>query len=63
MLDAAGEPAAVSARLKGDDIAGDEALIGASLTQPSCFIAGSRDPVRNMVGGDIYADPGAPCPA
>lgn len=47
--------------LDAADEAGDEALIGASLTQPSCFIAGSRDPVRNMVGGDIYADPGASC--
>ncbi len=31
-----------------------------TLAQPSCFIAGSRDIVRNFVPGmDLYADPGA----
>lgn len=47
--------------LDATDEAADAGLIGASLTQPSCFIAGSRDPVRKMVGADIYADPGASC--
>jgi pimeloyl-ACP methyl ester carboxylesterase len=41
----------------------DEAdLIGALVTQPSCFIAGELDPVRGMIPGvDMYADPGAAC--
>lgn len=44
------------------DAADETALVGASLDRPSCFIAGSRDPVRNMVpGGDLYADPGSAC--
>lgn len=37
-------------------------IIGAAVTQPSCFIAGDRDPVRAFVPGvDSYADPGAAC--
>lgn len=37
-------------------------LVGSTLAQPSCFIGGSLDPVRNMVPGtDLYADPGAAC--
>ena len=32
------------------------------MDQPSCFIAGSLDPVREMLPGvDSYADPGAAC--
>ncbi len=37
-------------------------IVGATVGQPSCFIAGSRDPVRAFVpGGDGYADPGSGC--
>ena len=37
-------------------------IIGAPVTQPSCFIAGERDPVRAFIPGiDSYADPGAAC--
>ena len=37
-------------------------IIGAPVTQPSCFIAGERDPVRAFVpGADGYADPGVAC--
>lgn len=37
-------------------------LTGARIRQPSYFIAGSRDLVRNLVPGtDLYADPGARC--
>ncbi len=37
-------------------------IIGAPVTQPSCFIAGERDPVRAFIPGiDGYADPGAAC--
>ena len=40
----------------------DADIIGALVTQPSCFIGGSLDPVRGMLpGGDLYADPGAGC--
>lgn len=46
VLDAAGEPAAVSARLKGDDIAGDEALIAV------------RDEVRRLRVAEADAVPG-----
>lgn len=43
--------------------AADEAdLIGATVAQPACFVAGELDPVRAMVPGtDLYADPGAAC--
>lgn len=35
---------------------------GRPLTQPSCFIAGERDVVRNLIPGmDLFADPGAAC--
>ena len=48
-----------AAALDGD---GDADIIGATVDQPSCFIAGSLDPVREMLpGGDLYADPGAGC--
>jgi pimeloyl-ACP methyl ester carboxylesterase len=37
-------------------------IIGATVDQPSCFIAGGSDPVRAMIpGADSYADPGAGC--
>lgn len=37
-------------------------LIGATLDQPSCFIAGALDPVRKMIpGADLYAEAGAAC--
>lgn len=37
-------------------------LAGAKIRQPSCFIAGSRDLVRDLIpGADLYADPGAHC--
>ena len=37
-------------------------IVGATVDQPSCFIAGALDPVRAMVpGSDTYADPGAAC--
>ncbi|MEO1057538.1 MAG: alpha/beta hydrolase, partial [Actinomycetota bacterium] len=37
-------------------------VVGAQITQPSVFIGGARDPVRNMVpGSDAFADPGGGC--
>ncbi len=37
-------------------------LTGAKIRQPSFFIAGSRDLVRNLIPGtDLYVDPGAHC--
>jgi pimeloyl-ACP methyl ester carboxylesterase len=37
-------------------------IVGATVDQPSCFIAGALDPVRAMLPGvDSYADPGAAC--
>ena len=37
-------------------------IVGATVSQPSCFIAGSRDPVRAFIpGSDGYADPGSGC--
>jgi pimeloyl-ACP methyl ester carboxylesterase len=44
------------------DAAESADIIGAPVTQPSCFIAGERDPVRAFIPGiDSYADPGAAC--
>jgi pimeloyl-ACP methyl ester carboxylesterase len=44
------------------DAAASADIIGATVSQPSCFIAGALDPVRAMVPGvDSYADPGAAC--
>ena len=44
------------------DAADEGDLIGATVDQPSCFIAGALDPVRSMVPDtDLYADPGAGC--
>jgi len=37
-------------------------IIGVGISQPSCFIAGERDPVRAFIpGSDGYAAPGAAC--
>jgi pimeloyl-ACP methyl ester carboxylesterase len=37
-------------------------IVGATVDQPSCFIAGERDVVRAMVPGvDAFADPGSGC--
>lgn len=37
-------------------------IVGATVDQPACFIAGERDVVRTMIPGvDSYADPGAGC--
>ena len=44
------------------DAAESADIIGAPVTQPSCFIAGERDPVRAFIPGtDGYADPGVAC--
>lgn len=44
------------------DVHDEGDLIGARVTQPSCFIAGSRDAVRRMIpGNDMFADAGAAC--
>ncbi len=44
------------------DAADEVDLIGATVSQPACFIAGELDPVRRMVPGvDMYEDPGAAC--
>jgi len=44
------------------DVETSEELTGATVDQPSCFIAGTRDPVRAMLpGADLYADPGSSC--
>lgn len=49
-------------RASAVDAAESADIIGAPVTQPSCFIAGERDPVRAFVAGvDSYADPGAAC--
>ncbi len=37
-------------------------FVGATVDQPSCFIAGELDPVRAMVPGtDLFANPGGSC--
>lgn len=44
------------------DAADETDIVGATVDQPSCFVAGALDPVRSMVPGvDLYADPGAGC--
>lgn len=44
------------------DPAASADIVGATVDQPSCFIAGAADPVRSMLPGtDMYADPGAGC--
>jgi pimeloyl-ACP methyl ester carboxylesterase len=37
-------------------------IVGATVSQPSCFIGGSNDVVRGMIPGvDSFADPGGAC--
>lgn len=44
------------------DGAADADIVGASLDQPSCFIAGEHDFVRDMLPGvDLFKSPGATC--
>jgi len=44
------------------DATSDGDIVGATVTQPACFIGGAKDPVRAMLPGtDLYADPGAAC--
>jgi pimeloyl-ACP methyl ester carboxylesterase len=44
------------------DIETSSDFVGATVDQPSCFIAGELDPVRTMMPGiDLYTDPGASC--
>lgn len=44
------------------DVEANTDVMGATVDQPSCFIAGERDLVRAMVPGvDAFADPGAGC--
>jgi len=44
------------------DVEANADITGATVDQPSCFIAGERDLVRAMVPGvDRFADPGAGC--
>lgn len=44
------------------DVAANADILGATVDQPSCFVAGERDGVRHLVpGSDAFADPGAGC--
>jgi pimeloyl-ACP methyl ester carboxylesterase len=44
------------------DVEASADIVGATVDQPSCFVAGDRDPVRAMIPGvDGYADPGSGC--
>lgn len=44
------------------DVEANADVMGATVDQPSCFIAGERDLVRALVPGvDAFADPGAGC--
>lgn len=44
------------------DVETSSDIVGATVDQPSCFIAGELDPVRAMIPGvDLFADPGAGC--
>jgi pimeloyl-ACP methyl ester carboxylesterase len=44
------------------DVEANADIMGATVDQPSCFIAGERDVVRAMVPGvDRFADPGSGC--
>ena len=53
--------AALYLAANGDPAASAD-IVGATVDQPSCFIAGAADPVRTMIPGvDSYADPGAGC--
>jgi pimeloyl-ACP methyl ester carboxylesterase len=49
-------------RAQGIDFQELAEYAGKPVTQPACFIAGERDPVRAFVPGmDLYADAGAAC--
>ncbi len=49
-------------RALGFDVEANADVMGATVDQPSCFIAGERDLVRAMVPGvDAFADPGSGC--
>jgi len=44
------------------DVETTDEWTGATVDQPSCFIAGTKDPVRSMLpGADLYADVGSNC--
>ncbi|HYN31490.1 MAG TPA: alpha/beta hydrolase [Ilumatobacteraceae bacterium] len=44
------------------DVEANADIMGATVDQPSCFIAGERDSVRHLVPGvDGFADPGSGC--
>ena len=44
------------------DVEASSDIVGATVDQPSCFIAGELDPVRGMIPGvDAFADPGGAC--
>jgi pimeloyl-ACP methyl ester carboxylesterase len=44
------------------DVEASADIVGATVDQPSCFIAGELDPVRGMIPGvDAFADPGGGC--
>jgi pimeloyl-ACP methyl ester carboxylesterase len=44
------------------DVAASADIVGVTVDQPSCFIAGERDPVRALLPGvDSFADPGSAC--
>jgi pimeloyl-ACP methyl ester carboxylesterase len=49
-------------RALGPDVEANADITGATVAQPSCFIAGERDIVRAMIPGvDGFADPGSGC--
>ena len=49
-------------RAGGFDVEADADIMGATVDQPTCFIAGELDGVRNLIPGtDMFDDPGAGC--
>jgi pimeloyl-ACP methyl ester carboxylesterase len=49
-------------RAAGADVDADADIVGATVSQPSCFVAGERDGCRALVPGmDLFADPGSAC--
>jgi pimeloyl-ACP methyl ester carboxylesterase len=49
-------------RAGGFDVEADADIVGATVDQPACFIAGELDGVRNLIPGtDMFDDPGAGC--
>lgn len=49
-------------RAGGFDVEADADIMGATVDQPTCFIAGELDGVRNLLPGtDMFDDPGAGC--